>query len=68
MARVRVLTTSCDRCHFEVDQPMPEKPGEGLLLPAGWLHVSGITTVTVEFAMDLCRDCKTTVMAAAGAA
>jgi hypothetical protein len=38
------------------------------VLPDGWLHVSGITTVSVVFAVDLCGDCKGTVLAAAGAA
>jgi hypothetical protein len=65
-----VVTTTCDRCHVEEDLPMPPRylDGDRLVLPDGWLHVSGVTTVRVEFVVDLCGDCAPRVLAAAGAA
>jgi hypothetical protein len=63
------VTTTCDRCHFEVHQDIPRRyDGERLLLPDGWLHVSGLTTVGVVFVVDLCDQCKASVLAAAGVA
>lgn len=69
MSRLKVLESVCDRCTTEVRVPFPERRrGEGLVLPEGWLHVSGETATAVVFEMDLCRDCKRAVMEAAGAA
>jgi hypothetical protein len=63
--RSRVVTTTCDRCHVETDVPMASD-GEKFVLPEDWLHVSGITATKVLFTMDLCPDCKVSVMTAAG--
>lgn len=66
----KVVTTSCDRCHFEVHEPLARNYSAArnqLVLPPGWLHVSGITSVSVEFTTDLCPTCKKSVLAAAGA-
>lgn len=70
MAKQTVITSTCDRCHHEVHQPVPRNYdgvyGEKLVLPEGWLHVSGVTTVSVAFVVDLCAYCKDSVLAAAG--
>jgi hypothetical protein len=68
MARVTVVTSTCDRCHHEVNVPVPDNfDGGRLMLPEGWLHVSGVTTVAVAFVVDLCAYCKGDVLKAAGA-
>lgn len=68
--RASVLETVCDRCHTEENVPMPQHgiATDRVLLPEGWLHVSGVTTHAVVFAMDLCPVCKITVLSSAGAA
>lgn len=70
MTRVQVLESICDRCTTEATMPMPAgRLGDGgIVLPPGWLHVSGLTATSVLFTLDLCPDCKLTVMAAAGVA
>lgn len=68
--KANVLETVCDRCHAEENVPMPQRgiAADRVLLPEGWLHVSGVTTNAVVFAMDLCPECKVTVLSSAGAA
>jgi hypothetical protein len=39
-----------------------------LILPPGWLHVSGNTATALVFEMDLCEECKKIVMEIAGKA
>lgn len=70
MANLKVVTNTCDRCHREVNIPLAKNysPDRNrLILPDGWLHVSGMTNIAVEFTMDLCGECKDSVLAAAGA-
>lgn len=70
MARRAVVESTCDRCTTEHIEPLPRRVrGEKTLtLPDGWLHVSGATSRTVAFELDLCGECKLAVLAAAGVA
>lgn len=70
MASQEILLSICDRCTAEVQSPLDRKSkkrGE-LLLPPGWLHVSGNTATTLVFEMDLCEECKQIVVEVAGKA
>jgi len=73
MATKQVVSSECDRCHVEVVEDLDsrtkrQRPSDPFTLPKGWLHVSGNTSVTTVFELDLCQDCKLTVLEAAGKA
>ena len=68
MAKQVVVTCTCDRCHHEVNMPIKDRYPDKLVLPEGWLHVSGVMTGAVAFVVDLCGYCKDSVLAAAGVA
>lgn len=67
MAEVRVIESTCDRCHTQVTHQFAKKlPRATFDLPKGWLHVQGNTRTQMVFGMDLCEECKDIVMRAAG--
>jgi hypothetical protein len=73
MATKQVVSSECDRCHTEVTEDLSasakrNRPSDPFVLPKGWLHVSGNTSTTTVFELDLCQDCKVDVLKAAGAA
>jgi hypothetical protein len=73
MATKQVVSSECDRCHTEVTEDLDartkrNRPSDPFILPKGWLHVSGNTSTTTVFELDLCSDCKLSVLKAAGAA
>lgn len=69
MARQQIVHSECDRCHTTVDSPLSSGiRGGKYVLPKGWLHVEGNTNTTTVFEVDLCDECKLTVMESAGAA
>jgi membrane-bound ClpP family serine protease len=71
MARMQVIESCCDRCLVTETMPfMREDRRRNVhrVLPDGWLYVSGETSTAVAFEMELCRDCKVSVLSAAGAA
>jgi hypothetical protein len=73
MATRQVVSSECDRCHTEVVEDMDKslkrsRPSDPYVLPKGWLHVTGNTSTTTVFELDLCDVCKVTVMEAAGKA
>lgn len=70
MASQEILLSTCDRCTTEVHTPLDRKHKKRaeLVLPHGWLHVSGNTATALVFEMDLCEDCKQVVVEVAGKA
>lgn len=69
MATQEILLSTCDRCTTEVRSPLDRKRKKTeLVLPPGWLHVSGNTATALVFEMDLCEECKQIVVEAAGKA
>lgn len=71
MAKRQVVVSTCDRCGREETTDFNKAPvsrAEEFLLPEHWLHVAGNTRKTTVFSMDLCGECKMTVLEAAGAA
>lgn len=70
MASQEILLSTCDRCTTEVRTPLDRKSKKRaeLVLPHGWLHVSGNTSTALVFEMDLCEDCKQIVVEVAGKA
>ena len=69
--KMQVIESVCDRCTKEVVNPLDERAysrRDELALPAGWLHVSGSTATALVFEMDLCDQCKSIVLEAAGKA
>lgn len=69
MASQEILLSTCDRCTTEVRTPLDRKRKKTeLVLPTGWLHVSGNTSTSLVFAMDLCEECKQIVLEMAGKA
>ncbi len=70
MAKRQVVESTCDRCHKETTYPLTPntKRGEEFEVPEGWIHVAANTKTKMIFEMDLCEDCKGTVIDAAGAA
>lgn len=67
MARVQVVLSTCDSCHFEERTPLSKGIRRGnYQLPPEWLHVSGNTATATVFEVDLCPDCKGVVLDAAG--
>lgn len=70
MASQEILLSTCDRCTAEVQSPLDRKSKKKgtLLLPSGWLHVSGNTATSLVFELDLCEECKQIVMEVAGKA
>lgn len=70
MAKRQVIQTECDRCHHENVTPLEKVKyarRDALDLPKGWLHVSGQTATSTVFEIDLCPECKGSVLEAAGA-
>jgi len=69
MAKQHVLESSCDRCHKEVVTPFVRNPLRAQYdIPDGWIHIQANSKNTQEFAMDLCDECKSIVIEAAGRA
>jgi hypothetical protein len=70
MAKREVLLSVCDRCHTEEQAPLEKRLGRRhkFLLPPGWMNVAGNTATHTVFDIDLCEDCKGTVLASAGVA
>lgn len=70
MSKQQVIESMCDRCHTKEVEPFMRKKYERstLDLPIGWLHISGVMATSIVFEMDLCKDCKKTVLEAAGKA
>lgn len=70
MASQEILLSTCDRCTTEVRTPLDRKSKKRaeLVLPHGWLHVSGNTATALVFKMDLCEECKQIVVEVAGKA
>jgi hypothetical protein len=71
MASQEILLSTCDRCTTEVRSPLERTRGRRkteLVIPKGWLHVSGNTATSLVFEMDLCEECKNIVMEIAGKA
>lgn len=67
MARVSMVESICDRCHTHDEQPLSTGIRNGeYILPKGWMHVAGTVSGRVIFEVDLCEECKGTVMDAAG--
>ena len=67
MAKHQVVESVCDRCHTHEEEPLKSGIRNGnYVLPKGWLHVEGNTNTTTVFAIDLCSECKLTVLEAAG--
>lgn len=67
MASVSVVESICDRCHTHDEQDLSKGIRNGnYVLPRGWLHVSGISNNHSVFELDLCEECKGTVLEAAG--
>lgn len=68
MASQEILLSTCDRCTTEVRTPLNRKSKRTaeFILPPGWLHISGNTSSTLIFEMDLCEDCKQIVINIAG--
>jgi hypothetical protein len=66
MTTKEVLQSECDQCgKKEVFEPGPGRRAQ-ILLPQGWLHVSGKTKSVDVFSMDLCDTCVAPVLAMAG--
>jgi hypothetical protein len=70
MAKQQVVESTCDRCHKETTNPLSpnNRRGEDFEVPDGWIHVSANSKTKTIFEMDLCDECKGTVLDAAGAA
>lgn len=69
MASQEILLSICDRCTTEVRTPLDRKRKKTeMVLPQGWLHVSGNTATALVFEMDLCEECKQIVVELAGKA
>ena len=70
MASRQVVVSVCDRCTIEASEPLSRKNRHhsDLLLPKGWLHVSGNTAGTTVFELDLCPECAQIVIESAGKA
>jgi hypothetical protein len=75
VTRKRILVSTCDRCHVEAEIPfgpsvtmMRTRNNIQYHLPKDWLHVAGNTATALIFEMDLCPECKISVLTAAGAA
>lgn len=67
MASVSVVESICDRCHTHDEQPLSSGIRNGkYVLPKGWLHVEGVQNNHTLFELDLCEECKGTVLEAAG--
>lgn len=67
MAKIQVVESVCDRCHTHEEEPLKTGIKNGrYVLPKGWLHVSGNTNTATVFEIDLCTECKLTVLEAAG--
>lgn len=67
MARQQVVYSECDRCHVSEEAPLSAGIKNGkYVLPKGWLHVEGVTNTATVFEVDMCTECKGTVMEAAG--
>lgn len=67
MASVSVVESICDRCHTSHEQPLSTGIRNGkYVLPKNWLHVEGISNNHSLFEIDLCEQCKGTVLEAAG--
>jgi hypothetical protein len=67
MAKQQVVESICDRCHTHDEQPLSTGIKYGkYVLPAGWLHVQAFTNNHSVFEIDLCTECKGTVLDAAG--
>jgi hypothetical protein len=67
MARQSVVESTCDRCHTVHEEPLSTGIKNGkYTLPNGWLHVQGFTNNHTVFEVDLCTECKGTVLSAAG--
>ena len=67
MARHQVVQSECDSCHTVEQSPLSSGIRNGkYILPKGWMHVEGNTNTNTVFEVDLCVDCKQTVMEAAG--
>lgn len=65
--RQQIVESICDRCHTSVEEPLTSGIKHGkYILPKGWLHVQGFTSQHTVFEIDLCTECKGTVLAAAG--
>lgn len=67
MAKQSVVVSSCDRCHTSHQEPLASGIKNGkYTLPRGWMHVQGFTDSHTVFEIDLCTECKGTVLDAAG--
>lgn len=67
MAKQSVVESICDRCHASEIQPLSTGIKNGkYTLPRGWLHVEGFTNSHSVFEVDMCAECKGTVLDAAG--
>lgn len=67
MAKKKMLESECDRCHVNDRRELPKGERGKHDLPPGWLHIQADTRTKLVFQMDLCGECKTAVLAAAGA-
>jgi hypothetical protein len=67
LASVSVVESICDRCHTHDEQDLAVGIKNGkYVLPKNWLHIEAIQNNHTLFELDLCEECKGTVLEAAG--
>lgn len=65
--RQQVVDSECDSCHRTEQHPLDPRAKRGrYVLPKGWMHVEGFTDSHSVFEVDLCTECKRTVMESVG--
>lgn len=65
--RQQVVDSECDSCHRAEQHPLDtSKKRGGYTLPKGWMHVEGFTDRHSVFEVDLCTECKRTVLESVG--
>jgi hypothetical protein len=61
--RQQVVVYECDSCHRTEQQPLGSSIKRGThVLPKGWLHVEGRSDRRSAFELDLCAECKKSIM------
>lgn len=65
--RQQVVDSECDSCHRTEQHPLDSSTRRGkYVLPNGWMHVEGFTSNRSVFEVDLCPECKLSVMESVG--
>lgn len=59
--RQHVVRYECDSCHKVAEEPQNSVIPRGRM-PKDWLHVDGFSNSHSVFKLDLCDDCKKTII------